>query len=231
MATTEQDRAVGPTTGVVRIDHWIGGRRIATKSGRSGPVYNPASGRKVAEVGFADPAEVDLAVRTARAAFPKWREASLSRRTEIFFAIRHLVASRRDEIARIVTSEHGKVLSDATAEVQVGIEMVEYACGLAELLKGSFSEQASAGYDVRSVRQPLGVVAGVTPFNFPAMVPMWMWPLAIACGNTFVLKVSERLSRLFPQRVHEVSVSVRRRSRSRECAAHTNPSVTAGDLS
>jgi malonate-semialdehyde dehydrogenase (acetylating)/methylmalonate-semialdehyde dehydrogenase len=193
MATSEQDRVTESGREVARIDHWIGGSLVATQSGRSGPVYNPASGRRTAEVGFADPGEVDLAVRTARAAFWGWREVSISRRTEILFAIRHLVASKRAEIASIVTSEHGKVLSDATAEVQVGIEMIEYACGLAELLKGSFSEQASTGYDVHSVRQPLGVVVGITPFNFPAMVPMWMWPLAIACGNTFVLKISEKV--------------------------------------
>jgi malonate-semialdehyde dehydrogenase (acetylating) / methylmalonate-semialdehyde dehydrogenase len=180
-------------TKIVCIDHWIGGRRAASKSGRSGPVYNPALGRQVAEVGFADPAEVDLAVRAARAAYPAWRELSLSSRTEILFNIRHLVAANRDRLARLVTSEHGKVLTDATAEVQVGIEMIEYACGIQELLKGSFTQQASTGYDVHSLRQPLGVVAGITPFNFPAMVPMWMWPLAIACGNTFVLKVSEKV--------------------------------------
>jgi malonate-semialdehyde dehydrogenase (acetylating)/methylmalonate-semialdehyde dehydrogenase len=176
-----------------RIDHWIGGRRVPGRSGRTGPVYNPATGHQTGEVCFASAAEVDLAVEAARAAFPAWRDLSLSRRTEIFFAIRHLVATHRDELARIITSEHGKVVSDASAEVQVGLEMIEYACGLSELLKGQFSQQVSTGYDVHSLRQPLGVVAGITPFNFPVMVPMWMWPLAIAAGNCFLLKVSEKV--------------------------------------
>ncbi|MGZ4398389.1 MAG: CoA-acylating methylmalonate-semialdehyde dehydrogenase [Gaiellaceae bacterium] len=180
-------------SGTARIDHWIGGRVVESRSGRSGPVYNPASGRQSGEVAFASVEEVDLAVRAAAEAFPAWRELSLSRRTEIFFEIRHLLAENRDAIARLVTQEHGKVLADAAAEVQVGIEMIEFACGLPELLKGSFSEQVSTGFDVHSLRQPLGVVCGITPFNFPAMVPMWMWPLAIACGNSFVLKVSEKV--------------------------------------
>ena len=193
MATVGQDQVVGPGKGIARIDHWIGGRCVHSRSGRSGPVYNPALGQQVAEVGFADAGEVDLAVSSAREAFPAWRELSLSRRTETLFRVRQLVLENKQALARLVTSEQGKVLSDATAEVQVGLEMVEFACGLAELLKGSFSEQVSTGYDVHSVRQPLGVVAGITPFNFPAMVPMWMWPLAIACGDTFVLKVSEKV--------------------------------------
>jgi malonate-semialdehyde dehydrogenase (acetylating)/methylmalonate-semialdehyde dehydrogenase len=142
--TVEQDQSSALAGGIVWVRHWIGRRRVASKSGRSGPVYNPALGRQAAEVGFADAAEVDLAVRTTRSVYPAWRELSLSRHTEIFFNIRHLVASNRDRMARLVTSEHGKVLSDATAEVQVGIEMIEYACGLQELLKGSFTEQASA---------------------------------------------------------------------------------------
>ena len=176
-----------------RISHWIDGRSVPGESGRSGPVYNPALGRQTGEVDFASAEEVDRAIQVARRAFAEWHLLSLSRRSEIFFQVRHLVAENRETIARVVTQEHGKVLSDATAEIQVGLEMIEYACGLPELLKGSFSEQVSSGYDVHSIRQPLGVVAGITPFNFPAMVPMWMWPLAIACGNTFVLKVSEKV--------------------------------------
>jgi len=175
-----------------QINHWIGGRRVAGESGRRGPVYNPASGRQTAEVDFASVEEIDRAVQTARAAYEAWREVSLARRAEIFFAVRELVHERRDEVARILTSEHGKVLSDAVGEVTRGLEVIEYCCGLPTLLKSEYSEQASTGIDVYSIRQPLGVVAGITPFNFPAMVPMWMWAPAIACGNTFVLKPSEK---------------------------------------
>jgi malonate-semialdehyde dehydrogenase (acetylating)/methylmalonate-semialdehyde dehydrogenase len=193
MAQVEQKHVTREDGGVNRIDHWIGGRRVASESGRTGPVYNPATGLQTAEVGFASAADVGVAVRTAREAFVHWREVPLSRRAEILFRVRHLVAENRGAIARIVTSEHGKVLNDAGGEVQVGLEMIEFACGLPELLKGSFSQQVSNGYDVHSVRQPLGVVAGIGPFNFPAMVPMWMWPLAIATGNCFVLKASEKV--------------------------------------
>jgi malonate-semialdehyde dehydrogenase (acetylating)/methylmalonate-semialdehyde dehydrogenase len=175
-----------------QINHWIGGRAVAGTSGRKGPVYNPAAGKQSGEVDFATVEEVDAAVKAARAAFATWREVSLAKRAEIFFNIRELVHERRDEMARILTSEHGKVLSDATGEVTRGLEVIEFCCGLPTLLKSEFSEQASTGIDVYSIRQPLGVVAGITPFNFPAMVPMWMWAPAIACGNTFVLKPSEK---------------------------------------
>src|SRR5690606_7228884 len=137
-------------------------------------------------------AEVDAAVAAARAAFPSWRDTSLSRRAEILFTFRDLVASRADELARIVVREHGKVLSDARGEVRRGLDVVEFACGIPQLLKGSFSENVSTDVDTYALRQPLGVVAGITPFNFPVMVPMWMYPVAIACGNTFVLKPSEK---------------------------------------
>src|SRR3989449_973554 len=177
---------------VKRISHWIGGHLVEGRSGRSGPVYNPALGRQTGAVDFATPEEVDLAVQTAREAFESWRAMSLSKRTAIFFQIRELVHERHEEIARILTAEHGKVLSDAMGEVARGLEVIEYCCGIPELLKGDFSEQASTGIDVYSIRQPLGVVAGITPFNFPAMVPMWMWAPALACGNTFVLKPSEK---------------------------------------
>ena len=177
---------------VKRISHWIGGRVVEGQSGRSGPVYNPALGRQTGEVDFATREEIDLAVQTARKAFPAWRAMSLSKRTALFFTIRELFDHHREDIARLLTAEHGKVLSDALGEVARGLEVIEYCCGIPELLKGEFSEQASTGIDVYSIRQPLGVVAGITPFNFPAMVPVWMWAPALACGNTFVLKPSEK---------------------------------------
>jgi malonate-semialdehyde dehydrogenase (acetylating) / methylmalonate-semialdehyde dehydrogenase len=179
-------------TGVTQIGHWIGGKVVPGRSGRSGPVYEPATGRQAGEVTFASREEVDDAVAAAKAAFPAWRALSLSKRTDIMFTVRELVHTRREEIARILTREHGKVLSDALGEVARGLEVIEYVCGLPTLLKGGFSEQASTGIDVYSLRQPLGVVAGITPFNFPAMVPMWMWAPALACGNCFVLKPSEK---------------------------------------
>jgi malonate-semialdehyde dehydrogenase (acetylating)/methylmalonate-semialdehyde dehydrogenase len=174
------------------IRHWIGGASVAGTSGRTGPVFNPSTGRQTGAVDLASVAEVDAAVKAARAAYPAWRAVSLSRRAELFFRIRQLVDGHREDIAKILTAEHGKVLSDAMGEVARGLEVVEYACGIPTLLKGGFSEQASTGIDVYSIRQPLGVVAGITPFNFPAMVPMWMWAPALACGNTFVLKPSEK---------------------------------------
>jgi malonate-semialdehyde dehydrogenase (acetylating)/methylmalonate-semialdehyde dehydrogenase len=177
---------------IKRINHWIGGRSVPGESGRSGPVYNPATGRQTGEVDFASVEEVDRAVQTAKEAFASWRAVSLSRRTDLFFRIRKLVDEHREDIAKILTVEHGKVLSDAKGEVARGLEVIEFCCGIPDLLKGGFSEQASTGVDVYSIRQPLGVVAGITPFNFPAMVPMWMWAPAIACGNTFILKPSEK---------------------------------------
>jgi malonate-semialdehyde dehydrogenase (acetylating)/methylmalonate-semialdehyde dehydrogenase len=178
--------------GVKRISHWIGGRSVPGESGRSGPVYNPATGQQTGEVDLASVAEVDAAVAAAKEAFESWRRVSLAKRAELMFNIRELVHDRREEVAKILTSEHGKVLSDALGEVTRGLEVIEFACGIPTLLKGGFSEQASTGIDVYSIRQPLGVVAGITPFNFPAMVPMWMWAPAVACGNTFVLKPSEK---------------------------------------
>ena len=175
-----------------RISHWIGGRLTPGESGRSGPVYNPALGTQAAAVDFATAEEVGAAVAAAKDAFETWRAVSLSQRQDLLFRIRELVHDRLGEIAAILTDEHGKVLSDARGEVQRGLEVIEYACGIPTLLRGHFSEQASTGIDVYSIRQPLGVVAGITPFNFPAMVPMWMWAPAIACGNTFVLKPSEK---------------------------------------
>jgi malonate-semialdehyde dehydrogenase (acetylating)/methylmalonate-semialdehyde dehydrogenase len=174
------------------ITHWIGGASFAGASGRIGPIYNPATGEQTAMVEYATVDDVDRAVQAARAAFPAWRAWSLARRAELMFAIRELVHDRRDEIAEILTAEHGKVLADARGEVTRGLEVIEFCCGIPHLLKGAMSEQASTGIDVYSIRQPLGVVAGITPFNFPAMVPMWMWAIALACGNTFVLKPSEK---------------------------------------
>ncbi len=182
----------GPASGPRRIGHWIDGAAVAGTSGRSGPVYDPATGLQTGAVDFASVEEVDRAVAAAAAAFPGWRAVSLSRRAELLFRVRELVNAHREDLARFLTAEHGKVLSDAMGEVARGLEVVEHACGIPTLLKGGFSEQASTGVDVYSIRQPLGVVAGITPFNFPAMVPMWMWAPALACGNCFVLKPSEK---------------------------------------
>ncbi len=174
------------------IEHWIGGKPAPGTSGRVGPVWNPATGEQQAEVALAGSADVDAAVRAAAAAWRDWSQSSLSRRSKILFAFRELVNARIDELAETVCDEHGKVLSDARGEVQRGLEVVEFACGIPHLLKGEYSDQVSGGVDVFSFREPLGVVAGITPFNFPVMVPMWMHPVAIACGNAFVLKPSER---------------------------------------
>jgi malonate-semialdehyde dehydrogenase (acetylating)/methylmalonate-semialdehyde dehydrogenase len=175
-----------------RISHWVDGKVVAGTSGRSGVVYNPATGEQASAVDLASAAEVDAAVASALAAFPGWRSTSLSRRAEVLFRLRELVDANRKEIASLLTAEHGKVLSDALGEVARGLENIEFACGIPHLLKGGYSEQAATGVDVYSIRQPLGVVAGITPFNFPAMVPMWMFANALACGNTFVLKPSEK---------------------------------------
>src|SRR6187431_1161689 len=180
------------TTELKVIGHWIGGQPVAGESGRSGPVYNPATGEQTGEVQFASIEEIDRAVASAKAAAATWRTFSLSKRTELFFRIYQLVHEHREDLARLLTAEHGKVLSDAMGEVARGLEVIEYACGIPTLLKGDFSEQASTGIDVYSIRQPVGVVAGITPFNFPAMVPMWMWAPAVACGNCFLLKPSEK---------------------------------------
>ncbi|MEJ7747967.1 MAG: aldehyde dehydrogenase family protein, partial [Candidatus Limnocylindrales bacterium] len=175
-----------------RISHWIAGRLVEGRSGRQGDVYDPAAGTVARRVDFASVDEVAAAVDAARTAFPAWRSTSLSRRTEILFRIRNLVEQHRHELAAHLTAEHGKVPSDALGEIARGIENLEYACSIPNLLKGGFSEQASTGVDVYQIRQPLGVVAGITPFNFPAMVPMWMFATAIAAGNTFILKPSEK---------------------------------------
>ena len=174
------------------ISHWIGGKVFESASARSGVVWNPATGEARTTVVFADAADVDAAVAGAKAAFPEWRATPLSRRAETMFRFRELVDANRQKIAELLSLEHGKTTADALGEVARGIENIEFACGMPNLLKGGFSEQASRGIDVSQIRQPLGVVAGITPFNFPAMVPLWMFPNAIACGNTFVLKPSEK---------------------------------------
>ena len=174
------------------IQHLIDGQTVASASGNTGPVFDPATGEQVGQVGLASVAEVDAAVASARSASGEWGEVSLARRTKLMLEFRNLVVANADEIAKRLTAEHGKVLDDARGEVARGIENIEFACGLADALKGMHSEQASSGVDVYTVRQPLGVVAGITPFNFPAMVPLWMFPNAVACGNTFILKPSER---------------------------------------
>ncbi|HEX3906372.1 MAG TPA: CoA-acylating methylmalonate-semialdehyde dehydrogenase [Mycobacteriales bacterium] len=175
-----------------RISHWIDGSSTPGTSGRTSPVYNPATGDQTGELDLATPAEVNAAVAAAKAASVEWRKSSLSRRAAVLFAFRGLIAEHIDELAAAITAEQGKTTPDAKGEVQRGLENVEFACGVPNLLKGGYSEQVSAGVDVYSIRQSLGVVAGVTPFNFPAMVPLWMCANAIACGNTFVLKPSEK---------------------------------------
>jgi malonate-semialdehyde dehydrogenase (acetylating)/methylmalonate-semialdehyde dehydrogenase len=174
------------------IEHFIAGKLSTGDSQRRGVVWNPATGEQQAEVALASTFDVDLAVKEASRASGPWADASLTTRTKVLFSFRQLVHEHIDELAEIIVSEHGKVISDARGEVQRGLEVVEFACGIPQLLKGEYSDQVSAGVDVFSYRQPLGVVAGITPFNFPVMVPMWMHPVAIACGNAFVLKPSER---------------------------------------
>ncbi|MGP3984829.1 CoA-acylating methylmalonate-semialdehyde dehydrogenase [Streptomyces sp. KR80] len=174
------------------IDHWIDGKSVEGASGTYGPVTDPASGVQTTRVALASAAEVDRAVAAAKAAYETWGSTSLAARTAILFRFRALLDAHRDEIARLITAEHGKVHSDALGEVARGLEIVELACGITTQLKGELSTEVSNRVDVAAIRQSLGVVAGITPFNFPAMVPMWMFPLAIACGNTFVLKPSEK---------------------------------------
>ena len=174
------------------IQHLIDGQAAESTSENSGAVFNPATGGQIGQVGLASVADVDAAVASARSASAEWGEVSLARRTKLMLAFRNLVVDNAEEVAERLTAEHGKVLNDARGEVARGIENIEFACGLADALKGMHSEQVSVGVDVHTVRQPLGVVAGITPFNFPVMVPLWMFPNAVACGNTFVLKPSER---------------------------------------
>jgi len=174
------------------ITHWINGANWSGTAKRKGEVFNPATGLKTGEVDFAELSTIDEAIESAAKAFPMWRDTSLTKRAQIVFKFRELLNNKKEELAAIITSEHGKVLSDALGEVTRGQEVVEFACGIPHLLKGGFSEGVSNGVDVYSIRQPVGVVAGITPFNFPTMVPMWFFPIAIAAGNTFILKPSEK---------------------------------------
>ncbi|WP_066948294.1 CoA-acylating methylmalonate-semialdehyde dehydrogenase [Microtetraspora fusca] len=174
------------------VQHRIGGRETVGESSRTAPVWNPATGERQADVLLAEPADIDAAVQAARAALPGWADTSVMRRSRLMFAFRNLVEKHLDDLARIVSAEHGKVLEDAKGELIRGLEVIDFACGIPHLLKGEYSDQVSTDVDLFSFRQPLGVCAGITPFNFPAMVPMWMHPIAIATGNTFVLKPSER---------------------------------------
>ena len=174
------------------IQHWINGSPTAGTGPETAPVFNPATGAEQARVVLGGSADVDAAVSAAARAFETWSESSLSQRTQVMFAFRQLLVDHELELARIISAEHGKTVDDARGEIVRGREIVEFACGLGDVLKGAFSDQVSRGVDVHNFRQPLGVVAGITPFNFPAMVPLWMHPMAIATGNTFILKPSER---------------------------------------
>src|SRR5262245_22327203 len=178
--------------GLQTVNHWIDGKAWDGQVERWGDVMNPATGERAARVAFASSEVVDAAVASATRAATAWREVSLAVRTRTLFAFRGLLERHKNDVAAILTREHGKVTADALGEVNRGLEVVEFACGLPQLLKGDFSENVSSDVDSYSIRQPLGVVAGITPFNFPAMVPLWMYPLAIACGNAFILKPSEK---------------------------------------
>lgn len=174
------------------VSHFIDNKAVPSRSNRTSEVFNPATGEVTKLVGLADAAEVDEAVTSSTAAFESWSDASLAQRTRVLFNFREILEQRAKDVAKLITAEHGKVLSDALGEVKRGQEVLEFACGISQLLKGSLSDQVSKDVDTYSIRQPLGVVAGITPFNFPAMVPMWMFPIAIAAGNTFILKPSEK---------------------------------------
>jgi malonate-semialdehyde dehydrogenase (acetylating)/methylmalonate-semialdehyde dehydrogenase len=174
------------------LDHWVNGELTTGSSPRTSPVYNPALGTVAREVRLASAADVDAAVAVAKAAFPAWRDTSLAKRQQVLFAFRELLNARKDEVAALLTAEHGKVTSDALGEVQRGLEVVEFAVGIPHLMKGSYSENVSTGVDVYSTHQPLGVVGIISPFNFPAMVPLWFFPIAIAAGNAVILKPSEK---------------------------------------
>jgi malonate-semialdehyde dehydrogenase (acetylating)/methylmalonate-semialdehyde dehydrogenase len=188
----ETSRAVPRDASPTRLGHWIAGRATSGEGNRLGDVFDPATGARTRQVALAGAADVDAAVRAAAGAFPAWARTPPVVRARVLFRFRELAEARADELTRLTTSEHGKILSDARGELARGMEVVEFACGIPQLLKGELTELVGRGVDSWSIRQPLGVVAGITPFNFPVMVPMWMWPVAIACGNTFVLKPSER---------------------------------------
>src|SRR6185437_10525553 len=192
MRANAERRGIAERIMTETVNHFIAGKIVAGSSGRFGDVFNPATGERTRRVALADPGEVDAAVKAAAAAFPAWSATPPLSRARVLFRFRELLGQHEDEFAGIITNEHGKVLSDAKGELTRGLEVVEFACGIPQLLKGEFTEQVGRGIDNWSVRQPLGVVAGITPFNFPVMVPMWMFPVALACGNCFILKPSER---------------------------------------
>ncbi|MEA2729087.1 MAG: malonate-semialdehyde dehydrogenase (acetylating) / methylmalonate-semialdehyde dehydrogenase, partial [Acetobacteraceae bacterium] len=175
-----------------QIGHFIGGKHVAGTSGNFGNVFDPASGEVTGKVAMANGSEVDTAVAAATAAWPTWAATPPLRRARVMFKLKELLERDRRQMSEIITSEHGKVLSDADGEVQRGLEVVEFACGIPHLLKGEYTDQVGTGIDAWSIRQPLGVVAGITPFNFPIMVPLWMIPVALATGNCFILKPSEK---------------------------------------
>ncbi len=191
VASTKAD-AANAVSGVPRLGHYIGGKLLLQQGGRSGPVFDPSSGRQIAQLDFASSVEVENAVQAAAAAYPAWAELPPPQRARVLFRYRELLLQEQSALAELITREHGKTLGDARGELQRGIEVVEFACGIPHLLKGEYSDHVSSGVDSWSLRQPLGVCLGITPFNFPAMVPMWMYPIAIACGNTFILKPSEK---------------------------------------
>jgi len=190
-STTDHD-SLGTASITQHLGHYIGGKHLLQKNGRTGPVYDPASGRLVAQLGFAGIHEADTAVHAAATAFPAWAELPSPQRARVLFKYRDLLEREQASLAELITREHGKTLADARGELLRGMEVVEFACGIPHFLKGEYSDRVSNGVDSWSLRQPLGVCLGITPFNFPAMVPMWMYPIAIACGNTFILKPSEK---------------------------------------
>jgi malonate-semialdehyde dehydrogenase (acetylating)/methylmalonate-semialdehyde dehydrogenase len=191
-ATSRVSVAPGPEALASPIAHWIDGKSASFTDDREQEIFDPALGTPVAAVALGSSVAVDAAVAAAARACPEWRDTPLSRRMPAMYRLRDALAGNADELARLIATQHGKMVSDALGEVQRGIEVVEFACSAPSLLKGEFSEQVASGVDTFSMRQPLGVCVGITPFNFPAMVPLWMFPIAIACGNTFVLKPSER---------------------------------------
>ncbi|HET9693451.1 MAG TPA: aldehyde dehydrogenase family protein, partial [Steroidobacteraceae bacterium] len=192
MSSPQPTAALAPVPATFELGHFIAGREVAGTSGRQGKVYNPATGEVSGRVAYASAEETHAAIAAAEAALPAWSATPPLQRARILFRFKALLESHLDELARLITAQHGKVFSDARGEVIRGMEVVEFACGIPQMLKGEFSESVGTGVDSWSQRQPVGVCAGITPFNFPAMVPMWMFPVAIACGNTFVLKPSER---------------------------------------
>ena len=187
------------------LGHIINGKPVAGTSGRRGDVYDPATGAVTKQVAFADEAEVDAAVAAAHEAMPGWAATPPARRAKVMFRLKQLVEAHADELTRLITSEHGKVLNDAAGSLARAVEIVDFACGIPQLLKGEFSENVGTGIDSYTLRQPVGVCVGITPFNFPAMVPMWMFPIAVSCGNTFVLKPSER-NPSAPMRIAELAL-------------------------